>query len=482
MRSVLSLVVILFCVSSVVADDRPNIVWVIVEDMSAHFGCYGETSVKTPHVDQLAADGVLFRNAFVTAPVCSTCRSALITGMYQTSIGAHHHRSGRGTAKITLPKHVKLIPWWFQQAGYWTCNGTESSLRQKKRPKNRRGKTDYNFDYDPKVYDGDDWAKRKPGQPFFAQIHLRGGKARTEKTPTPIKLKDVQLPVYYPDDPVIRKDWAMYMNSVMNTDLEVGFLIQRLKKEGILDNTYIFFITDHGISHVRGKQFCYEEGMRIPFIVRGPKVKAGQVRDDLIVHIDMAATSMVLADIEPPDYLESVNLFGKDYGARDYIVSARDRCDETVDRVRAVRTQRYKYIQNLLPNRPYLQPNAYKDAKPIIQAMRRLHAAGELNDAQTLIMRTKRPAEELFDLAADPNELTNLADSKAHQSILKKLRSNLAEWTDATGDQGLKNESAAMYASDMAIYLKTIRIRKPERAKVIEANITQMKKWAAEGN
>jgi arylsulfatase A-like enzyme len=482
MRCFMLLAIFLVGSISAAEAERPNIVWVVVEDMSAHFGCYGETTIKTPNVDRLAANGVLFRNAFVTAPVCSTCRSALITGMYQTSVGAHHHRSSRGAEKITLPKHVKLIPWWFKQAGYWTCNGTEASMMQTSSKKKRSGKTDYNFDFDPKVYDSSDWSGRKKGQPFFAQIQLRGGKARTEKTPNPIKLKDVKLPVYYPNDPVIRNDWAYYMNSVMNTDREVGQLVKRLKDEGILENTYIFFITDHGISHARGKQFCYDEGIHIPFIVTGPNIKAGQVRDDLIVQIDMAATSLKLADIEPPDYLDSVDVFAEGYRPREYVVSARDRCDETVDRIRSVRTHRYKYISNLLPNRPYLQPNAYKDGKPIIQAMRRLHNAGKLNAAQSLIMREKRPAEELFDLAADPNELNNLAGSQKHQAVLKQMRAHLAGWTDLTGDQGLKAESASMFDSDMAVYLKTIRIRKPERAKIIEANIAQMKKWAAEGN
>jgi len=152
--------------------DRPNILWLIVEDMSANFSCYGETQIKTPHVDQLAAQGVQFNKAFVTAPVCSAARSALITGMYQTSIGAHHHRSGRGPVKIHLPKGIKTIPELFQAAGYYTCNG-----EIKNRP-GRIAKTDYNFSYSDTIYDGNDWSGRKEGQPFFAQIQLKGGKMR----------------------------------------------------------------------------------------------------------------------------------------------------------------------------------------------------------------------------------------------------------------------------------------------------------------
>jgi len=226
---------------------KPNIVWIIVEDMSCHLSCYGETSIRTPNVDRLAAEGVKFDKAFITAPVCSPSRSALITGMYQTSIGAHQHRSGRGTEKIYLPSKIRLVPALFQEAGYYTCNGFINN------PRKRLGKTDYNFEYDKAVYDGADWADRRSGQPFFAQIQLKGGKGRTKKTPKPIDPAEVKLPPYYPDDPVIRDDWAQYLNAVMNTDIQVGHIVQRLKDEGIYDNTYIFF-TDRPRHQSRTRQ------------------------------------------------------------------------------------------------------------------------------------------------------------------------------------------------------------------------------------
>ncbi|MFO0909030.1 MAG: sulfatase-like hydrolase/transferase [Isosphaeraceae bacterium] len=156
--------------------DRPNIVWIVVDDMSAHFSCYGETLIQTPNVDRLAREGVQFTKAFTTAPVCSPCRSALITGCYQTTIGAHHHRSGRGDIKIQLPKGVVPVPALFQQAGYYTCIGGPLV-----RGKNL-GKTDYNFEWDPSIYDGNDWAGRKPGQPFFMQVQLHGGKYRGQQS------------------------------------------------------------------------------------------------------------------------------------------------------------------------------------------------------------------------------------------------------------------------------------------------------------
>ncbi|MCU0778395.1 MAG: sulfatase-like hydrolase/transferase, partial [Akkermansiaceae bacterium] len=270
------------------ADQRPNILWLVAEDMSPHFGCYGEKTIKTPNVDQLAADGTLFERAFVTGPICSPSRSALITGMYQTSIGAQHHRSSTGTEKIHLPPGVEPVPKLLQQAGYYTSNGGNY-------PSLTKGKTDYNFVFDDGIYDAADWSTRKPGQPFFAQIQLQGGKTRDmpkalanaraqlgSTTPT----HDLPLPPYYPATPGILDDWAATLDAVRITDWQVGQIVARLKKEGILDQTIIFFITDHGVSHARGKQFLYDEGTHIPFIVRGPAIPAGQRRKDLIEHID----------------------------------------------------------------------------------------------------------------------------------------------------------------------------------------------------
>ncbi len=463
---------------------RPNIVWVIVEDMSLPFGCYGETVISTPHVDKLAADGLKFNAAFITAPVCSAARSALITGMYQTSIGAHQHRSGRGTEKIYLDDHIKLIPQIFRDAGYYTANmpsGVVTKTRNKRA--GAMGKTDYNFEFDQDaIYHSNDYRGRAPGQPFFAQLQLSGGKGRTDNAPKPVNPADVILPPYYPDDAVIRQDWARYLNAAQNTDEQLGALVQRLKDDGVYDNTYIFFITDHGISHARGKQFLYEEGIRIPFIVKGPGIEPKTVRDDLIIHIDMAATSLALADIPIPAYLESKDILAPDYKQRDSIVAARDRCDETVERMRAVRTDRFKYIRNYYPDRPQLQPCAYKDKKEIMVQLRALHAAGKLSDLQDrLLFAPTRAKEELYDLKNDPFELNNLATDEGHAATLGKLRKDLQRWIEETGDRGQNPETASMYDSDMKVYVDGQMRRDPAHAKVIQVNIDQMKKWAAEG-
>jgi arylsulfatase A-like enzyme len=470
--------------------NRPNILWLVIEDQSKHYGFNGEKLVHTPVLDGLAANGVRFINASVTAPVCSTARSALITGMFQTSIGAHHHRSGRGKVKIQKPDHIKLIPELFKDAGYYTCLGSsgQAAGTASLKHKNRLGKSDYNFEWNPSVFDSAEWSARKRGQPFFAKICLSGGKARSQarasKDIPHVDASKVVLPPYYPRHPVVLEDWAAYLDTFSLMDFQVGQIIDRLKKEGEFENTVIFFITDHGVSHARGKQFCYDEGKMIPFFVHAPNlVKGGTVRKDPVLHIDLAATSLYFAGIEIPKYMEARTLFGPDAVKRKFAVSARDRCDETYDRIRAVRTLRYKYIRNGYPNRPQLQPCAYKDNKDTYVAIRDWGEKGKLSDLQqNLLLSPKRAKEELYDLKNDPWELNNLADDPSYAKALQKMRKALNEWIRETKDNGQNVESMKMYDSDMQLYLDGLAKRgRGDRLEEIKANIALMKKWWKEG-
>jgi len=458
--------------------ERPNVLWIIVDDMSPNFGCYGEKTIQTPEVDALAKSGVQFTRAFVTAPVCSACRSALITGCYQTTIGAHHHRSGRGERKLALSPEIAPLPELMQKAGYFTSIGSWP-LNQK------QGKTDYNFEWDPHIYNSDDWKDRKPGQPFFAQIQLHGGKHRDGGGLRPVVKKalktltdpaTVKLPPYYPDDPEIRADWAAYLDSVRYTDMQVGEILARLEQENLRDSTYVFFMTDHGISHARGKQFLYDEGIHVPLIVRGPGMKAGEKRGDLTEHIDLAATTLALAGEKIPDWMQGRNLL-LEQTPRKYVFAARDRCDETVDHIRSVRSEEFKYIRNYLPERPLLQPCLYKDDKPTLKRLRELHEAGKLTGLpEQLLFAPKRDAEELYDLRNDPFETKNLAKDPQMKQVLETMRKELTSWEERTHDLGRLPESEAMYDSDMAVYLRG----HPQRER-LQAHIDQMKRWAKEG-
>jgi arylsulfatase A-like enzyme len=470
------------------AEGGPNVVWIVVDDMSADFGCYGSTAVPTPHVDRLAREGARFANAFVTAPVCSPCRSAMITGMYQTAIGAHHHRSGRGAEKIRLPDGVRPVPAIFHDAGWYTCigDGLPADQAGAKGRRHGLGKTDYNFEWDASIYDGEDWAARKPGQPFFMQVQLPGGKLRdgpggVERVRNHASREfgaftdpgAVALPPYLPRDPALLEDRAAYLDAVRLTDDHVGRVLDRLDAEGLAGDTLVIFMTDHGISHVRSKQFLYDEGTHVPFIARGPGVPRGAVRDDLVEHIDMPAISLAAAGLPVPKVMQGRNVLAADYSPREAVFAARDRCDETVDRIRSVRTADWLYIRNFYPDRPALQPNAYKDGKPTLRALRALDDAGHLEPrTKQLLFAPTRPPEELYRWRSDRWQLENLAGEPVHADTLASLRARLEAWMHATRDPHAEPE--AMYDSDMKVYLG-------KGNPAVEANIATMKRWAAEG-
>ncbi len=488
----------ILCALAIAAPAKPpNILWIVVDDMSANFSCYGEQAIQTPAVDRLAEEGLLFSRAYATSPVCSTFRSAMITGMYQNSIGAHHHRSGRGEHRIQLPEGIRPLPELFQAAGYFTCIGSglpRHDHRSMPTTKPKRGKTDYNFDWDAKIYDSHDWAERKKDQPFFMQVQLHGGKLRGASLKTyealgkriktqwrfgpPSPQQKVTLPPYYPGDPILLKDWASYLDSVRVTDWHVGHVMKRLRKEGILEDTLVVFFTDHGISHARGKQFLYDEGTHIPLILRGPGIPTGKKRKDLVEHIDVAALSLAAAGIAIPAKMEGDDILAADYQPKQAVFAARDRCGEAADRIRSVRTDRYLYVKNFYPQRPHLMPSNYKDGKQIIQRLRELHAAGKLDPlAEKLLFSPTRPAEELYRYRDDPWQVKNLADDPTCAKVLKRLRGRLEEWIEETGDPG--PETPEVYVLEIEDQMKATR--NPAARANYRKNAEGYKRWASEG-
>jgi N-sulfoglucosamine sulfohydrolase len=425
-----------------------NILWLIAEDLSPDLACYGTPVVETPNLDRLASQGARYSNAFAAAPVCSPARSAMMTGMYQTAIGAHNHRSHRKDG-YRLPKPVEVITEYFRRAGYFTANVRTAAPGV-------RGtcKTDFNFTPARKPFDGTDWSQRKDGQPFFAQINFKlTHRTFVRDKQNPIDPEKVQIPPYYPDHPITRRDWADYLESLQVLDRQVGKVLERLSREGLTDNTLVIFFGDHGRPHVRGKQWLYEGGIRVPMIVRWPEhVTPGTVVDDLVSLIDLAPTCMAAAGIGPPAHLQGNVFLGPGAKKRKYVFAARDRCDETVDRIRCVRTQRYKYIRNYYPERPYTQFNAYKFRQyPVLTLMQVLHEQGKLTPDQAKFMAVTRPKEELYDLKQDPHELRNLCDRPEAQPALTELRKALDEWIKKTHDMGATPEPKAVLSDADAL-------------------------------
>ena len=469
-------------------DSRPNFLWIMSEDISTDLACYGTPLVHTPVLDQLAADGARYTNAFCTSPVCSPSRSSMITGMFQTSIGSHDHRSNRDGA---LPPRARLLTDCLRDAGYFTCNVTTAAVGV-----SGSGKTDFNFQYDGKPFDGTDWNQRKSGQPFFAQLSLpvthrtwAGAQAYVKKAGIAVDADKVKLPPYYPDHPVAREDWAHYLDSISTVDWQVGEILKRLEAEGLAKNTVVFFIGDNGACHVRGKQWLYEAGISIPLIVRWPgTIKPGTVSDDLVLSIDIPGQILKIAGVTLPVVMQDAPFIGPDAFRRKIVFAARDRMDETVDCCRTVRDKQWKYIRNFMPHLPYLQPNRYKDtAYPMANLLRQLHAEGKLTPAQQRFAASRKPAEELYDLAVDRDELVNLAEKPEHQETLKRMRAALRQCQIETHDLGFAPEGSpshgAAVSRDPKVYpLGRILDVCDVTARNDPADLPQLIKWLDDEN
>lgn len=424
-------------------DSRPNILWITCEDISAHIGCYGDAEATTPNLDALAAQGARFDNAYSICGVCAPSRSCLITGMYPPSIGTHHMRCNNPP-----PPHVRCFPEYLQEAGYYCTNNV---------------KTDYNFPTPKTAWNESSrkahWRNRADKeQPFFAVFNftvtheskigtLADDLGDRDQGLLPKERHDpanAQLPPYYPDTPVIRRHWAHYYDLITAMDAQTGEILRQLDEDGLADNTIVMWYSDHGVGLPRAKRWLYDSGLHVPMIVRWPGVIApGSVRDELVSFVDFAPTVLSLAGVTPSDHMQGQVILGDNAAPpREYIYGMRDRMDERYDHIRAVRDKRYKYIRNYEPYRAYDQYLTYPENFPVMQEMRRVQAAGELNEVQKLWFRQEKPLEELYDTDADPHELNNLAESDDHADVIGRMRTALNVWEDAVSDLGAIPEFA----------------------------------------
>ncbi|MEM6690644.1 MAG: sulfatase [Planctomycetota bacterium] len=426
--------------TKVQADDRPNILWITIEDWSPDLSCYGTSGIHTPHVDKLASEGIRYETAFTTSPVCSTSRSAMMTGFHQNYFGGHQHRT---EDKKPLPNGIRPIPHLLADAGYFTCLMSS--------------KVDVNFlpASRDELFMGRDWKDRKDDQPFFARITFPGTHRYWKRDPQrPIDASDVELPPYYADTDLIRRDFANGLEQMQLVDRQIGDILARLDDEGLAENTIVFFIADHGRCHIRGKQFLYDEGTRIPMVVRWPgKLEAGQVSSDLVMSIDICATVLNVAGVEAPMPLHGLDLFGDEIKKREYTFAARDKMDTTHDAIRSIRSKKHKLIINLMPNRAYCQFSFYKEsAYPPLAEMNILNIEGKLTPEQAAFMASEKPPIELFDLEKDPHEVNNLADDPAYASVKEEMLSALDQWRrEVINDQGVTDDfqGVGQYAASL---------------------------------
>ncbi|MEK3910279.1 sulfatase-like hydrolase/transferase [Paenibacillus sp. FSL H7-0331] len=424
--------------------DRPNILWISLEDTSPRFGCYGDTLARTPFIDELAAAGTVYSNAFAVAGVCSPSRSAIITSMYPTAIGAHHMRTehvNKFTPELPTPyfavppAHVKTFTEYMRAEGYFCTNNW---------------KTDYQFPSPLTAWDEDGreahWRHRETGQPFFAVFNhvlthessmwgdmIRKAYYPDMATDRPLITDpdQVKLPPYLPDTPKIRESIARYYDLIAEADKFVGALLRQLEEDGLADNTIVFLWSDHGEGLPRAKRWPYDAGIRVPLIVRWPGVmEPGQVNDTLVSLIDLGPTVLSLAGAAMPSHLQGQPFLGAHAKSRDYIFATRDRYDESYDMVRAARDKRYKYIRNYYPEKPYLQWIQFSHQHPAFQELWRLELSGQLEGDQRLLMQNTRPVEELYDCVNDPYEMRNLAVDPSYRVDLERLRTVLDDWRD----------------------------------------------------
>lgn len=429
---------------SPVVVQRPNILWITTEDISPHLGCYGDVYARTPNLDKLAREGVVYQHAFATAPVCAVARSSLITGVYASSLGSQHMRT-----RATLPPHIRTYPEWLRQAGYFCTN---------------RVKTDFNLEMDDQaVWDvctGDaHWRDRPdPSQPFFSIFNFttthesrvnEGARYAEAVAGVPDDLLrepgEVPLPPYYPDTAPVRVLWARYYNIITAMDRQVGEILSQLEADGLKENTVIFFYSDHGAGIPRHKRWLFDSGLQVPLIVYvPPKYRdwvahpPGSYSQELVSFIDMAPTALHMAGVAVPAYMEGRPFVGPHLSEeRTYVFGGRDRMDERYDMQRAVRNKRYKYIRYYEPYKPYCQYMNTPEKGEIMQSIRE---AGE-NETMPLagrhVLAPEKPHEALYDVLTDPFELHNLAEDPAYGKMLDALRAAHSRWSDSTYDTGL---------------------------------------------
>ena len=448
--------------------EKPNILWIIAEDLSPDLGCYGHSIVQTPNLDALAKKGMRFTHVFTTAPVCSPSRTALATGMYQTSINAHHMRYPE-ELKNELPTEVIPLNELLRQQGYQTANIEDEP---------GKGKTDWSFRSELAFYDMVNWDALSADKPFFAVMNLRLTHRAFERDKNnPIHPAQVDLPPYYPDHPVSRKDWGQYLETVQIMDQQIGEVLGELDKRNLAKNTIVFFFSDHGRPMTRGKNYHYDSGNHIPLIIFCPEglswkeyFPANSTDDRLISSIDLSATALAISGARKPSWMQGRVLFGaQSEPERRLIFCASDRIGETFFKTRSIRSKKYKYIRNF--NRDFSvnsSATAYrKQMHPIYHLLNILNERGELTPTQKALVEPM-PEELLFDLEADPYEINNLASDPSYSEILEEMRRELVSWQANTGDHGMEEDSEAIVKAfedyRIASYSRTEKIQAMEKA------------------
>ena len=466
-------ILFLSCSNKIKVDLKPNILWLVAEDLSPYLPSFGDSTVATPNLDRLAREGVRYSNVFSVSGVCAPSRSAIVTGMYPTSIGAHHMRTlsqqpaakekGLINYEVVPPPNVKMVSQILRENGYYCTNNKkedyqfyksvlawdESSIfaHWRNRPEDSKFFSVFNFGVTHESNLWDPWYRQFDLDPFPPDRDVGKWWEQFSGIEKPLYVSkdiNINIPPYLPDISTVRNDMIRMYSNIVEMDEKVGLIIDQLEEDGLLEETIIVFYTDHGGPLPRQKRLLYDSGIKVPMIIRYPnKVRAGEIDERMISFVDFAPTLLSMVEVEPPDYYHGLPFEGlfKSKDDREYIHAASDRFDEYYDQIRAVRDKQYKYLRNYNPDKPYYLPLEYRESMNSMQELLLLEKEGKLNKNQLQWFRQSKPEEELFDTFSDPHELRNLAKEPNFEKKLIELRKECDRWIQDIDDKGFMLET-----------------------------------------
>ena len=429
--------------------NQPNIVWLVAEDQSQYFfPFYGDKSVNLLNISKLLNNGTVYDGMHSPYPVCAPARSGIITGMYPNSIGTGNMRALSGNKNIRSEKEAFLdVPYYSSKLAENIKPFTQI-LREKGYYCTNNSKRDYNFKLRDEAWDESSndasWEKRKDGQPFFSVFNFNVTHEseiwKRDKEELKVDPNNLTVPPVFPDDSISRHALAVNYSNLVEMDRQMGLIIKKLKDQGLYDNTYIFFYSDHGGPFPRHKRAIYETGSKVPLIVKFPlNIKAKEKRNrDMLNFIDFAPTILSIAGIDIPEIYQGEAFLGnkKSKNKRKYLFTASDRFDEHPDRIRAVKSKRFKYIRNYNINKPHALPVGYRTQMALMQHLNKLNDSNMLSPEQKLWFQIPKNPEEFYDLENDPFELNNLIGDNNYSKKLNDLRKQLDSWMEEINDLG----------------------------------------------
>ena len=455
----------LFCCLYIQAQEKTekplNIIWISCEDIGPILSTYGNKAIKTPNIDRIAAEGVKYTNAYSTVGVCAPSRFSIITGMYPARLGAHNmrtgnhnnfkfpedvfHKTNKGILdtsgknvpeyEVVTPSYVKAFTEYLRAENYYCVNDD---------------KCDYQFNapftaWDD-VFGGGTYKNAPKDAPFFyVKNHYISHESRIwlrKDKPLTVNPEEVTIPAYYPDIPIVRNDIARKYSNIEALDKEVGQLLDQLEADGVLDNSIIFFWSDHGGNLLRQKRAVGNSGLHVPLLIRYPDgYRAGEIDDRLVSLMDLGPTVMSLLGIKPPQHLDGRAFAGKyEQAPRKLIFGSADRFDESTDMQRSVLDGRYVYVKNFMPELPLIYRNKYREQIPMNAKLIALNQEKKLKGNASYIFMDTKPLEEFYDLQNDPYEVNNLANDPNYATKIKGYRKALKDWQLEIEDKGFVPE------------------------------------------